>query len=132
MELEAVCRRRYQLQDTALEFFLDSGESHLLVFQSVGLAQEVAATLGRAGVPSKLRTSNLAATTKLWCQGRITNFQVGNLRNSPPERSSGWALNLAERLQYSLFSGVCDGGRDIQFLVVEVSVTGAGDWTFSF
>ena len=81
VELEAVCRRRYQLQDTALEFFRDSGESHLLVFQSAGLAQEVAAALGRAGVPSKLRTSNLAATTKLWCQGRITNFQVGNLRN---------------------------------------------------
>ena len=52
--------------------------------------------------------------------------------SSAPEQSSGRALNLAERLQYSLFSGVCDGGRDIQFLVVEVSVTGAGDWTFSF
>ena len=36
----------------------------------------------------------------------------------------------------SVFSGVSDGGRglDTQFLAVEVevSVMGAGDWTFSF
>ena len=54
------------------------------------------------------------------------------------------ALNLAERLQYSLFDGVCGGGNvyslfdsrevcgggtglDIHFLTVGRSVVGAGD-----
>ena len=52
--------------------------------------------------------------------------------DSPPKISEGWALNLAERLEHSLFSGVCDGGRVIQFSVVERSLTGAGHWKFSF
>ena len=30
--LEAVCKRRYQLKDIALEFFLSSGGAHLVVF----------------------------------------------------------------------------------------------------
>ena len=47
---------------------------------------------------------------------------------SPPKRSEGWALNLAERLGGPNFYGVCDGGAGTggQNCTVERSVTEEG------
>ena len=73
--IEAACRRRYQLKDVALEFFLTSGETHLIVFDSVTTRNSLFAILSRAGVSGLLKSANLEVTTKLWRQGHLTNFQ---------------------------------------------------------
>ena len=74
-QIEAACRRRYQLKDVALEFFLTSGETHLIVFDSVTTRNSLFAILSRAGVSGLLKSANLEVTTKLWRQGHLTNFQ---------------------------------------------------------
>ena len=73
--IEAACRRRYQLKDIAIEFFLNSGETHLIVFQSPTERNSVLAFLDKAGVSGKIKSANLPVTTKLWRQGHLTNFQ---------------------------------------------------------
>ena len=73
--IEAACRRRYQLKDVAIEFFLTSGETHLIVFGSVAVRNSLFAAISRAGVPGQLKSANLEVTTKLWRQGHLTNFQ---------------------------------------------------------
>ena len=74
-QIEAACRRRHQLKDVALEFFLTSGETHLIVFDSVTTRNSLFIILSRAGVSGKLKSANLEVTTKLWRQGHLTNFQ---------------------------------------------------------
>ena len=73
--IEAACRRRYQLKDIAIEFFLNSGETHLIVFQSPTERNSVLTFLDKAGVSGKIKSANLPVTTKLWRQGHLTNFQ---------------------------------------------------------
>ena len=73
--IEAACKRRYQLKDVAIEFFLTSGETHLIVFGSVAVRNSLFAAISRAGVPGQLKSANLEVTTKLWRQGHLTNFQ---------------------------------------------------------
>ena len=73
--IEAACRRRYQLKDIAIEFFLTSGETHLIVFLSPTERNSVLAFLDRSGVSGKIKSANLPVTTKLWRQGHLTNFQ---------------------------------------------------------
>ena len=62
-------------QVTALEFFLSSGEAHLVVFSNVSTRTQISSTLTRANVLSKVKSVNLLVTTKLWGQGHLTNFQ---------------------------------------------------------
>ena len=73
--IEAACRRRFQLKDIAIEFFLTSGETHLIVFLSPTERNSVMTFLDRAGVSGKIKSANLPVTTKLWRQGHLTNFQ---------------------------------------------------------
>ena len=73
--IEAACRRRHQLKDVAIEFFLTSGETHLIVFESVTVRNSLFLILSRSGVSGSLKSANLAVTTKLWKQGHLTNFQ---------------------------------------------------------
>lgn len=73
--LEAACRRRYQLKDTAVEFFLISGETHLIVFSGLMERNSFMTLLHNSSVPDQLKSANLSVTTKLWRQGHLTNFQ---------------------------------------------------------
>merc|ERR1719470_80060 len=98
--LEAVCKRRYQLKDIALEFFLSSGEAHLVVFSDVSTRSQTISTLTRASVPSQVKSANLPVTTKLWRQGHLTNFQYLMELN----RLAGRTLN--DLMQYPVFPWV--------------------------
>jgi len=98
--LEAVCKRRYQLQDIALEFFLSSGEAHLVVFSDVSTRTQIISMLTKANVPSQVKSANLPVTTKLWRQGHLTNFQYLMELN----RLAGRTLN--DLMQYPVFPWV--------------------------
>eukprot|EP00092_Neocalanus_flemingeri_P032520 GFUD01035369.1.p1 GENE.GFUD01035369.1~~GFUD01035369.1.p1 ORF type:complete len:2027 (+),score=668.98 GFUD01035369.1:647-6082(+) len=98
--MEAVCKRRYQLQDIALEFFLSSGEAHLVVFSSMSTRALVISILTRSNVPSQVKSANLPVTTKLWRQGHLTNFQYLMELN----RLAGRTLN--DLMQYPVFPWV--------------------------
>ena len=74
-KIEAACKRRFQLKDVAIEFFLSSGETHLIVFNCVTDRNSLYGIINGAGVPGQLKSSNLTVTTKLWRQGHLTNFQ---------------------------------------------------------
>ena len=74
-KIEAACKRRFQLKDIAIEFFLSSGETHLIVFNCVTDRNSLYGIINGAGVPGQLKSSNLTLTTKLWRQGHLTNFQ---------------------------------------------------------
>ena len=52
--LEDVCKRRYQLQDIALEFALSSGEAQLIMFSCTSSRASIFSPLTRSNVPSQV------------------------------------------------------------------------------
>ena len=73
-DIEAVDRRRYQLQEVGLEVFLASGEAHLLVFSSRASREALLSLLHSQGVPNPQAGTVLVKATRLWRQGNTSNF----------------------------------------------------------
>ena len=99
-EINAVCKRRYQLQDIAMEFFLASGETHLVVFRSMYERNSLLNILQGGGVADHMKSVNLSLITKLWRQGHLTNFHYLMELN----RLSGRTMN--DLMQHPVFPWV--------------------------
>ena len=95
--IDAAMKRRYQLKDIAIEFFLSSGESHLIVFQTSTERNCLSNILSQHGVLGQLKSANLEVTTKLWRQKHLTNFQYLMELN----RLSG--RTFSDLMQYPVF-----------------------------
>ena len=74
---------RFQLQDTAIELFIENGQSHLLALSSVADAKDVVAFLSERGVSQTSDNKSLAGVTRMWREGFITNFDVSSLQRLP-------------------------------------------------
>ena len=95
--IESVARRRFQLQDKAIEVFFSTGRSHLLTFPITSNRETVISWLTTARPSLALTTQSLAAITKLWQQGGLTNFQYLTTINSLAGRTTN------DLMQYPIF-----------------------------
>ena len=68
-------KRRYQLKNIALELFLQSGETHLIVFKSLDVRESFAKLMQDNGICLNPKSDYLQTLTKRWRQGLITNFK---------------------------------------------------------
>lgn len=75
-DVKEFLERRYQLQDTGLELFLENGNSYLLALTSPSDAKSVANFLSERGVSLTTEMKSLTGVTRMWREGSITNFDV--------------------------------------------------------
>ena len=96
-KIESISKRRYQLKNIALEFFLESGETHLMVFRNQDVRESFVKQLQDNGVRLNPKSDYLQNLTKKWRQGSITNFYYLCELNSLAGRTSN------DLMQYPVF-----------------------------
>lgn len=77
-DVKEFLERRYQLQDTALELFLENGNSYLLALTNSSDMRNIAAFLSERGISQTTEMKSLTGVTRLWREKVITNFDVSN------------------------------------------------------
>ena len=96
-KIESISKRRYQLKNIALELFLQSGETHLIVFKNQDVRESMAKLLQDNGICLNPKSDYLQALTKRWRQGLITNFKYLSELNSLAGRTPN------DLMQYPVF-----------------------------
>ncbi|XP_066923807.1 lysosomal-trafficking regulator-like [Clytia hemisphaerica] len=87
-EIHEILKRRYSLQDNALEIFLTSGRTFLLAFENTKSRDEVYEQLYSRELPNlATATMDLATLTTRWKEGHITNFEYLTELNKKAGRS---------------------------------------------
>lgn len=97
LEIESISKRRYQLKNIALEFFLTSGENHLIVFKSQDYRETFVKYLLDRGVCLYPKSDLLPSLTKSWRQGACSNFKYLTELNSLAGRTPN------DLMQYPVF-----------------------------
>ena len=86
-QIKEFLERRYQLQERALEIFLDNGNSYLLDFQSTNERKKVMHFFSERGISLGSEVKSLTSVTKLWRERSITNFDYLMFLNKLAGRS---------------------------------------------
>lgn len=86
-QIKEFLERRYQLQDRALEIFLDNGNSYLLVFQSTSERKKIMHFFSERGISLGSELKSLTSVTKMWRERSITNFDYLMFLNKLAGRS---------------------------------------------
>lgn len=86
-QVKEFLERRYQLQDTAVELFLENGNSFLLSFPSSIDRKKVVDHFAEGGVAQGAELKTLSTVTKMWRERTITNFDYLMYLNKVAGRS---------------------------------------------
>eukprot|EP00795_Rhopilema_esculentum_P002843 gene2843-1077_t len=97
-EIKEILKRRYSLQDNALEIFLTSGRTFLLAFEDTKCRDEVFEQLISRELPNLVSDAmDLDTLTYRWKEGMITNFEYLTELNKKAGRS------FNDLMQYPVF-----------------------------
>ncbi|XP_033229888.1 lysosomal-trafficking regulator isoform X2 [Belonocnema kinseyi] len=96
-DIREIHRRRYQLQERAIEIFLVSGRTYLLAFNSSKERDEFAVELSACNLPSRVPGDDLGEALSLWRNGALTNWEYIMCLNKLAGRSYN------DLMQYPVF-----------------------------
>lgn len=101
VEIQELNKCKYELQQNAMEIFLSTGLTYLLVFESTAVRNEFAKHLmgstGKERLPNLIEGLNLVSLTQLWRERRISNFEYLTNLNKLSGRTSN------DLMQYPVF-----------------------------
>lgn len=96
-EIQEILKRRYQLQNNALEMFLTNGLTYLIAFETVAKREEFLTQLSGRNLPNLSESKSLVALTQMWRERQISNFEYLSHLN----KISGRTFN--DLMQYPIF-----------------------------
>ena len=96
-DIRELHRRRYQLQERAIEIFLVTGRTYLLAFSSSKERDEFATELSACNLPRRVPGDDLGEALTLWRNGALTNWEYITCLNKLAGRSYN------DLMQYPVF-----------------------------
>ncbi|KAL0119810.1 hypothetical protein PUN28_007922 [Cardiocondyla obscurior] len=96
-DIRELHRRRYQLQERAIEIFLITGRTYLLAFNSSKERDEFATELSACNLPRRIPGDDLGEALALWKSGALTNWEYITCLNKLAGRSYN------DLMQYPVF-----------------------------
>ncbi|XP_025074143.1 lysosomal-trafficking regulator [Pogonomyrmex barbatus] len=96
-DIRELHRRRYQLQERAIEIFLITGRTYLLAFNSSKERDEFATELSACNLPRRIPGDDLGEALALWRNGALTNWEYITCLNKLAGRSYN------DLMQYPVF-----------------------------
>ncbi|XP_036146533.1 lysosomal-trafficking regulator isoform X4 [Monomorium pharaonis] len=96
-DIRELHRRRYQLQERAIEIFLITGRTYLLAFNSSKERDEFATELSACNLPRRIPGDDLGEALALWRSGVLTNWEYITCLNKLAGRSYN------DLMQYPVF-----------------------------
>ncbi|XP_039305256.1 lysosomal-trafficking regulator isoform X2 [Solenopsis invicta] len=96
-DIRELHRRRYQLQERAIEIFLITGRTYLLAFNSSKERDEFATELSACNLPRRIPGDDLGEALALWRSGALTNWEYITCLNKLAGRSYN------DLMQYPVF-----------------------------
>ncbi|XP_078037136.1 lysosomal-trafficking regulator mauve isoform X2 [Augochlora pura] len=96
-DIRELHRRRYQLQERAIEIFLITGRTYLLAFNSSKQRDEFANELNACNLPRRVPGDDLNEAITLWRSGALTNWEYITCLNKLAGRSYN------DLMQYPVF-----------------------------
>ncbi|XP_012252611.2 lysosomal-trafficking regulator [Athalia rosae] len=96
-DIRELHRRRYQLQERAIEIFIVTGRTYLLAFNSSKERDEFAAQLSACNLPRRIPGDDLGEALALWRSGALTNWEYITCLNKLAGRSYN------DLMQYPVF-----------------------------
>ncbi|CAB0033952.1 unnamed protein product [Trichogramma brassicae] len=96
-DIRELHRRRYQLQERAIEIFLITGRTYLLAFDSSKERDDFAAELSSCELPRRIPGDDLGEALTLWRSGALTNWEYITCLNKLAGRSYN------DLMQYPVF-----------------------------
>ncbi|XP_077276800.1 lysosomal-trafficking regulator mauve isoform X2 [Temnothorax americanus] len=96
-DIRELHRRRYQLQERAIEIFLITGRTYLLAFNSSKERDEFAMELSACNLPRRIPGDDLGEALALWRSGALTNWEYITCLNKLAGRSYN------DLMQYPVF-----------------------------
>ncbi|XP_011343929.2 lysosomal-trafficking regulator isoform X3 [Ooceraea biroi] len=96
-DIRELHRRRYQLQERAIEIFLITGRTYLLAFNSSKERDEFATELSACNLPRRVPGDDLGEALALWRSGALTNWEYITRLNKLAGRSYN------DLMQYPVF-----------------------------
>ncbi|XP_023246507.1 lysosomal-trafficking regulator [Copidosoma floridanum] len=96
-DIRELHRRRYQLQDRAIEIFLITGRTYLMAFDSPKEREEFVLELSKCNLPRRVPGDDLGEALNLWRNGTLTNWEYITCLNKLAGRSYN------DLMQYPVF-----------------------------
>ncbi|XP_076673285.1 lysosomal-trafficking regulator mauve isoform X3 [Andrena cerasifolii] len=96
-DIRELHRRRYQLQERAIEIFLITGRTYLLAFNSSKERDEFVTELSACNLPRRVPGDDLSEAITLWRSGALTNWEYVTCLNKLAGRSYN------DLMQYPVF-----------------------------
>ncbi|XP_011866548.1 PREDICTED: lysosomal-trafficking regulator isoform X3 [Vollenhovia emeryi] len=96
-DIRELHRRRYQLQERAIEIFLITGRTYLLAFNSAKERDEFTTELSACNLPRRIPGDDLGEALALWRSGALTNWEYITCLNKLAGRSYN------DLMQYPVF-----------------------------
>ncbi|XP_024939057.1 lysosomal-trafficking regulator isoform X2 [Cephus cinctus] len=96
-DIRELHRRRYQLQERAIEIFIVTGRTYLLAFNSSKERDEFATELSACNLPRRIPGDDLGEALALWRGGTLTNWEYITCLNKLAGRSYN------DLMQYPVF-----------------------------
>ncbi|RWS15169.1 lysosomal-trafficking regulator-like protein [Dinothrombium tinctorium] len=96
-DIKEINRRRYQLQNNAIEMFLTNGLTFLIAFDTKDICEDFLNALFTRNLPNLVNEKSLLEMTQLWRERRITNFEYLTFLNKVAGRS------FNDLMQYPVF-----------------------------
>nr|XP_031829347.1 lysosomal-trafficking regulator isoform X2 [Nomia melanderi] len=96
-DIRELHRRRYQLQERAIEIFLITGRTYLLAFNSSKQRDEFVTELSACNLPRRVPGDDLSEAIMLWRSGALTNWEYITCLNKLAGRSYN------DLMQYPVF-----------------------------
>ncbi|XP_043270510.1 lysosomal-trafficking regulator isoform X2 [Venturia canescens] len=96
-DIRELHRRRYQLQERAIEIFLVTGRTYLLAFNTSKERDEFATELSACNLPRRVPGDDLGEALALWRSGALTNWEYVTCLNKLAGRSYN------DLMQYPVF-----------------------------
>ncbi|KYN43656.1 Lysosomal-trafficking regulator [Trachymyrmex septentrionalis] len=96
-DIRELHRRRYQLQERAIEIFLITGRTYLLAFNSSKERDEFATELSACNLPRRIPGDDLGEALASWRSGALTNWEYITCLNKLAGRSYN------DLMQYPVF-----------------------------
>ncbi|XP_034950425.1 lysosomal-trafficking regulator [Chelonus insularis] len=96
-DIRELHKRRYQLKETAIEFFLTTGRTYLLAFNSSKDRDDFASQLLHCNLPHRIPGDDLGEALVAWRNGTLTNWEYITCLNKLAGRSYN------DLMQYPVF-----------------------------
>ncbi|XP_014251875.1 lysosomal-trafficking regulator isoform X2 [Cimex lectularius] len=86
-EIKELHKRRFELQDRALELFLTNGKTYLIAFETFKDRDSFIAVLHECDLGNRMANEQLSTAVQMWCEGLITNWEYLIILNTLSGRS---------------------------------------------